>query len=99
METLCCQERGCDAVFRGVHSKGNLGRHRRLKHEEGGPKMYACEEPLCPRVFDRKDARLKHQRRHHIHLATHPAVRRAPRVLEDDGTIRSSLVSSDRGSG
>jgi hypothetical protein len=96
MNTLCCHEHGCDAVFHGVYSKGNLGRHRRLKHEEGGPKKYACEDPLCPRVFDRKDARLKHRRRHHLHLYTHPAVRRAPRLLENDGMIRSPMASPEQ---
>jgi hypothetical protein len=96
LETLRCPEYGCNAVFRGRHSKGNSGRHRRLKHGEGGPKIYTCVDPLCLRAFDRKDARLKHQRRRHPHLGTLPAIRRSPRAMEDDSTNRSSMPSSEQ---
>ncbi|CAN9120924.1 unnamed protein product [Alternaria alternata] len=62
-----CDTDGCVATFSGTYRKGNLARHRRLKHK--GPAVYACEHYHCDRVFQRQDARTKHYRRHHPQLA------------------------------
>ena len=69
----------CPATFEGLHRKGNLGRHRRMKHR-GDPIVFACEEPSCDRVFKRSDARLKHYRRWHPELIGSKA--------ETDGSTR-----------
>ncbi|KAF2638054.1 hypothetical protein P280DRAFT_529752 [Massarina eburnea CBS 473.64] len=70
---LECFFKGCPAKFTGEYQKGNRARHVRLKHTEGG-KTYQCEGG-CGKKFNRQDARLKHHRREHSHLAS-PAVRR-----------------------
>ena len=76
---LDCSERGCRARFQGTYAKGSLARHRRLKHgsyqhEEG--REYVCEEPGCSKSYKRQDARLKHYRKAHRHLASGPALSR-----------------------
>lgn len=68
-EILICDESGCSAEFSGRYRKGNLGRHKRNKHTVSTPTGYICEDDLCPRTFQRKDARLNHYRNHHPHLA------------------------------
>jgi len=76
---LDCSERGCGAKFQGTYAKGSLARHRRLKHgsyqhQEG--REYVCEEPGCSKGYKRQDARLKHYRKAHRHLAPGPALSR-----------------------
>ena len=61
-----CDLEGCNTAFSGVHRKGNLARHKRLKHSG---RVYVCENPSCERVFNRQDARLKHYRKYHQQLA------------------------------
>jgi uncharacterized Zn-finger protein len=65
---VCCPEKACDAKFSGRYRKGNAARHRRLAHG-GGRTVYTCEDHRCGRVFKRRDARLKHYRKHHPELA------------------------------
>ncbi|KAF1364868.1 hypothetical protein EJ07DRAFT_151295 [Lizonia empirigonia] len=72
---LPCDVVGCSAEFHGKYRKGNLGRHRRMKHTGGTPVGFVCEDHLCPRSFKRKDARLKHYRNHHPALAADPISR------------------------
>lgn len=78
---IYCNEKDCTAVFSGIHRKGNLARHKRLKHK--GYQVYFCEDSSCDRVFKRLDARLKHYRRWHPDLASpyhaHPQTRHANR--------------------
>jgi hypothetical protein len=62
-----CDIEGCSTVFSGVHRKGNLSRHKRLKHSD---RVYVCEDASCGRVFNRQDARLKHYRKYHLRLAS-----------------------------
>jgi uncharacterized Zn-finger protein len=59
----------CPATFTGQYRKGNLARHQRLKHRAPSQTLYHCEDVRCPRSFNRQDARLKHYRRNHPHLA------------------------------
>jgi uncharacterized C2H2 Zn-finger protein len=73
-EVLLCEL--CDASFVGNHRRGNLGRHKRLKHVSV---EFPCEEGRCERIFRRKDARLKHYRKHHPWMAGGPPVPRGPR--------------------
>jgi hypothetical protein len=78
-EHLFCLEFGCNADFRGTYARGNLGRHKRLKHgshQGDGPRKYDCEEPGCAKSYKRQDARVKHYRKHHHHLAPGPALSR-----------------------
>jgi len=65
---IFCNADGCVAIFSGMYRKGNLARHKRLKHK--GPVVYECEDPSCDRVFQRQDARTKHYRRWHPQLAS-----------------------------
>lgn len=71
-----CDIEGCSAVFSGVHRKGNLSRHKRLKHSD---RVYVCEDASCGRVFNRQDARLKHYRKYHLQLASPYLARPQPR--------------------
>ncbi|KAH6870130.1 hypothetical protein BKA58DRAFT_171702 [Alternaria rosae] len=76
---LCCPERGCRARFQGTYATGSLARHRRLKHsfyqhQEG--RGYICAEPGCSKTYQRQDARLKHYRKAHQHLAPGPILSR-----------------------
>ena len=66
-ETLYCLEQGCSQSFTGLYRRGNLARHRRLKHGKGKP--YVCEDLTCAKEFQRQDARLKHYRKWHRELA------------------------------
>jgi hypothetical protein len=71
---LVCDAGGCGSRFTGRYRKGNYARHRRQYH--GTPlASISCEEPDCLKTFKRKDARLKHYRKHHPLLAV-PAVPR-----------------------
>ncbi|KAI8941306.1 hypothetical protein NX059_002533 [Plenodomus lindquistii] len=63
-ETLRCNP--CNTEFTGKHKQGNFCRHIRNKH---GCRLYACAEDGCNKVFQRQDARLKHYRGRHSHLA------------------------------
>lgn len=67
-EHLVCHELNCNAVFSGSYRKGNLARHIRLFHRREQAE-YPCMESTCNRVFKRQDARLKHCRKHHPHIA------------------------------
>jgi uncharacterized Zn-finger protein len=70
----------CGATYVGLYGKSNFQRHRRLKHRQGqGPpeRQYDCEEHGCPKSYKRQDARIKHYRTYHPHLAG-PALSRKP---------------------
>ncbi|KAF2856210.1 hypothetical protein T440DRAFT_101390 [Plenodomus tracheiphilus IPT5] len=66
-QSLRCD--ACGTEFRGKYGQGNLGRHRRSKHRGY---IWPCEDLGCDKVFHRTDARLKHYRLHHLHLAPSP---------------------------
>ena len=72
-DVLVCPFQDCAAQFTGEYRKGNLGRHRRQKHA-GQVLRYPCHDKHCTRVFQRKDARLKHYRKAHPDLAVEPLV-------------------------
>ncbi|KAF2131480.1 hypothetical protein P153DRAFT_383581 [Dothidotthia symphoricarpi CBS 119687] len=65
----------CKTVFTGQYRKGNLNRHKRHKHKEAEAE-YPCEDDNCAKTFKRMDARIKHYRRQHRHLAVGPCIRR-----------------------
>lgn len=65
----------CGNRYSGEYRRGNLSRHVRQKHGEV-MQSYPCEDPDCTKTFCRQDARLKHYRRRHPHLATGPPVPR-----------------------
>jgi hypothetical protein len=65
----------CGLVFTGEYNRGSLARHRRQKHGEQ-EQAYSCADEECERVFKRQDARLKHYRRKHPHLAPNSALQR-----------------------
>ena len=88
---ICCDAEGCVAIFSGMYSKGNLARHKRLKHK--GPVVYECEDPSCDRLFQRHDARVKHSRRWHPQLANDYYPRYEARRANRE---RSSDVLSER---
>ncbi|KAF1956116.1 hypothetical protein CC80DRAFT_69424 [Byssothecium circinans] len=71
--SLECIFEGCGSRFTGEYRKGNMARHIRLRHAAGG-RTYACAG--CTKKFNRQDARLKHYRRRHPHLAPGPAIPR-----------------------
>lgn len=75
MDIMHCPFDGCSARFTGEYRKGNLGRHRRQKHA-GQVLCYPCQGERCTRVFQRKDARLKHHRKAHPDLNVGPATQR-----------------------
>lgn len=70
-DIISCGAYGCTSSFRGEYRKGNFERHRRMKHRSN-ESIYACASPSCKTVFRRKDARLKHYRKHHSDLASDP---------------------------
>lgn len=72
IESLTCSV--CRKNFHGRYAKGNLSRHAKSMHAENSA-LYACEEKSCARSFRRKDARLKHYRTAHPHLARPPIPR------------------------
>ena len=74
-DTLRCPFDGCGAIFTGGYRKGNLGRHRRLKHDGQGV-QYPCEGKKCKKSFCRTDARLKHYRTDHPELVGGPVISR-----------------------
>ncbi|KAF2120972.1 hypothetical protein BDV96DRAFT_282315 [Lophiotrema nucula] len=73
-DPLPCPEEGCHVTFSGDFRRGNLARHRRLVHRGA---EYPCEAEDCGKSFKRKDARLKHYRKHHEDLCSNsPYIRR-----------------------
>ncbi|CAI6248039.1 unnamed protein product [Periconia digitata] len=74
-DELECTIDDCNARFHGEYRKSNLARHYRLRHDRGG-RTYVCEGGCDDKVFKRQDARLKHYRRKHQHLALPAAVPR-----------------------
>ena len=69
-ETLTCK--ACGQHFTGKYRRGNLARHARVAHEDDGELRYLCDAERCDKRFKRKDARLKHYRKHHPELAARP---------------------------
>lgn len=85
-ELLCCDVEGCGRNFTGRYRQGNLGRHKRLQHSTRG--NYPCQFPECPKAFNRSDARLKHYRKTHSDIVSHPPVPRPVKpcfALDDFG--------------
>lgn len=80
----------CGQTFTGAYRRGNLSRHYRQYH--GGPKKYTCEAHDCPKAFQRLDARLKHYRKCHPHLAHPPVARRPDYTIGLDGGIGDGSV-------
>jgi hypothetical protein len=66
----------CHVSFTGMYRQGNLGRHLRHKHKLVEEVTYSCTVGGCHKVFARKDARLKHARKHHPGLHCEPVKRR-----------------------
>ena len=67
MSFVSCNSPFCNSVFHGQYRKGNLARHRSMRHKDL-EKGYKCDVQGCGKSFKRQDARLKHQRRHHPEL-------------------------------
>ncbi|KAF2034869.1 hypothetical protein EK21DRAFT_84988 [Setomelanomma holmii] len=67
-DVFMCPEEDCHATFTGAYRRGNQGRHMRLKHGRK-ERVYPCEDLRCDKIFLRQDARLKHYRKKHSHLA------------------------------
>jgi hypothetical protein len=67
-DVLLCSENGCPKIFTGSYRSRNKSRHMRLKHGHS-EKSYPCESKECSKTFKRQDARLKHHRSQHPHLA------------------------------
>ncbi|KAI4641656.1 hypothetical protein J4E93_007754 [Alternaria ventricosa] len=80
-DALYCDRQGCTASFTGTYRKGNLVRHKRQRHDIGGVIPYECEDLTCDKVFKRQDARLKHYRKYHPHLAAAPPRKKKKRDL------------------
>jgi uncharacterized Zn-finger protein len=78
-DTVLCSHPGCSATFTGTYRRGNLARHLRSTHVTDKHAMYHCEADLCPKVFHRQDARMKHYRSHHPHLHSELGIRREAR--------------------
>ena len=93
--TLYCHASGCTQSFNGAYARGNLGRHMRLKHSahHADTREYECEDDACEKSFARPDARLKHYRRDHPHLASKSITRRPYRDWKRKG--RSAKVFND----
>jgi uncharacterized Zn-finger protein len=80
-DVLYCQHEGCSLRFTGIHRRGTLHRHVRLKHMSGQAsraqaKTYSCPVESCDKAFKRQDARLKHCRTKHPELGMAAPVRR-----------------------
>jgi hypothetical protein len=94
-EMMYCDERDCRQPFTGLYRRGNLARHKRLKHGKGKP--YVCEDLTCAKEFRRQDARLKHYRKYHCELAaSSPFVPRstASRPVASEQEVDLSNISS-----
>lgn len=66
----------CHVAFTGAYAKGNLGRHLRHKHALVKEVIYRCTVSGCDKTFARKDAKLKHARKHHPGLHSDPIKRK-----------------------
>lgn len=83
--TTCRQ---CAQDFTGKYGAGNCARHFRLKHAGEDNTLYKCNASNCDKVYRRKDARLKHERRKHPELHLSPALAR--RGIDHHPTISSA---------
>lgn len=86
-DALRCSHEGCKAEFKKSWGKGNLARHLRMKHKNGG-RCYICEANGCALVFQRSDARLRHYRKKHPELVKGPM---RPRKASSSTGTRSGL--------
>ncbi|RYN43939.1 hypothetical protein AA0112_g321 [Alternaria arborescens] len=90
----------CHVAFTGAYAKGNLGRHLRHKHALVREVVYRCTVSGCDKTFARKDAKLKHARKHHPGLHSDPIKRKqgngavivgSPRKVSGGSTPRRRL--------
>ncbi|KAF2627871.1 hypothetical protein BU25DRAFT_45782 [Macroventuria anomochaeta] len=81
----------CGVEFTGIYRLDNLARHVRQKHIQGMTVTDPCTGHGCHLVFQRKDARLKHERKRHPELQ-HPPVQQ--RQGGSSGSLTSSLHNS-----
>ncbi|KAF2018996.1 hypothetical protein BU24DRAFT_110059 [Aaosphaeria arxii CBS 175.79] len=65
-EVIVCGIDGCTTTFTKGYRRGSHARHMRSHHDNEG---LLCEAG-CGRCYKRSDARLKHYRKHHPHLAS-----------------------------
>jgi hypothetical protein len=86
----------CTAKFTGSYRVGNLARHNRQKHR-AGVVSFPCEDEDCGRVFARKDARLKHYRKHHEKLGSSPAASRTNYSQRRGSGVASQQLGSPCG--
>lgn len=71
-DPLKCPMEGCEQVqFKGGYRTESLPRHMRIRHggNNGSWVEIPCKENGCGKIFRRTDARLKHYRKYHPHLA------------------------------
>jgi len=94
-ETLYCDVPHCSRSFSGAYARGSLGRHMRLKHsgQHEGTRESKCEAGGCSKSFKRPDARLKHYRKHHPHLASESIIRRPYRGWKRKGRFAEDMNS------
>ncbi|KAF2189747.1 hypothetical protein K469DRAFT_47275 [Zopfia rhizophila CBS 207.26] len=64
-QSIQCQF--CNQKFTGLYGKGNLTRHRRLKHFAIDEASMGFKCTLCDKTYKRKDARKKHEWKKHGH--------------------------------
>jgi hypothetical protein len=84
--------RQCARDFTGKYGVGNCARHVRLKHAGADNALYKCNASDCHKIYQRQDARLKHERRKHPELHLSPAMTR--RGTEHQPTISSAHKNS-----
>lgn len=92
-DILTCPHTGCNATFTGNYRKSNRSRHERLNHRASG--LYPCQDEHCSKVFRRPDARLKHYRRHHTHVADESKNTQRPRRGRGVSTQAEEETSND----
>ncbi|KAF3041841.1 hypothetical protein E8E11_006703 [Didymella keratinophila] len=92
-DALRCSHEGCEAEFKKSWGKGNLARHIRNKHKNGG-RCYICEADGCASVFQRSDARLRHYRKEHQGLVKRPSRPREASSSTGTGSVGEHLGGS-----
>jgi ssDNA-binding Zn-finger/Zn-ribbon topoisomerase 1 len=66
LQALRCDQ--CDLEFHGRYQRGNLTRHKRLRHMHK-QMHYTCPDPVCGKTYKRSDALRKHCWKSHRSLA------------------------------
>jgi hypothetical protein len=90
LQSVQCDQ--CNVAFTGRYQRGNLMRHKRLRHTYK-QMYYPCPDSACKKVFRRSDACAKHFRKSHVDSYFHTTPSQGLDVTNTDAVIAPSITA------